>query len=1312
MQVRMQAVKLVIKRGMTMPNFTDAQQQAIHDRHQRTLVSASAGSGKTTVLVQRVIELVESGENIDSLLVVTFTDAAAKNMRDRIRQALLKAAADPKRSRADRERMREQVNRLAVAHISTIHAFCRQLISQYYYRLKLDPASRLLTDDTEQELLRETVWDQVREYYYQRDADHRSDDEQYGPFEQLVVNFGGDRNDDGLGEAVHQLDTVASAQAQPAEWLKKLPQIYQFDDGDITNSHFYRELVKPLLKRHLHQWLKDMHELTLSARDAGLALETTFTADSETLAELNDFVDDEQISWDELAAKFTGVKFTRAARTPKKGDPDRDLHQRLIKRRNTLKKAVQRLASEIFTYDSQQLKAICGHCRDLVSNLAAVTIRFEHDYQTTKRRRHLMDFNDLEHYAYQLLTPAPDDEAGQSLVQDLRQSFTEILIDEYQDTNQLQEAILTALAGDGSDSANPRMFMVGDVKQSIYRFREADPTLFLTKYHDYQQTDDGQAIVLGENFRSTRGVTGLVNVLFEQLMDTTVGEMDYDQAAHLKAAADYYPENTPQKTELLLYDANAGDGDVQEADKLDGELRMVATRIRQMVTNHEQVYDPDSGQFRDVTYGDIVILERTHGINNQLIEQFGAQGVPVTVHDVNNYFASTEVRVMINELRLIDNPYQDIPLAAVLRSPIVGLNENQLAYLRINDRTDQYYQALVNFRDHYDPHQSADWMTSTDREGHQRDLADLYRRVDRFLTQLQTFRQSAQQLSLVDLIWQIYTTTGYLDYVGGMPGGAQRQANLHALYQRAQTYEENGFKGLYRFVRFIERIREENSDIGSAPVQLAANTVNVMTIHGSKGLEFPIVFLVDADHGFNNQSLRSNVVVDPHVGVGIQYVDSNNVRFDTPQRAVIKESLQRSQRAEDLRLLYVALTRAQQRLIITGSFNEATSRHQLVKTVDNWQRAYQNDGALLGAQLRTDANSFLDWIGMALMRYPYFDLQKLTVTRQENGQDQVVSEVKPSVLNLGQSYSWQDPNTHFQLRLSTWNQTSQAINQLPMPPVADHHQQSGAIHPDAAQQKISHLLNFRYPYQAATATTAYQSVTAVKRVFEDPDERQMTQLDFAAARKAKTRGLYLNRDFATPQFMQTTDVKPTAAEIGTATHLVFQWLDLHSPVDAEKVNATIDALVHRNLISKTIAKQINRQGIINFYQTAVGQEVLAHPDQVHREVPFSLLMNGGELFSAIDQSDGEHILIHGIIDGYLELNDGIILFDYKTDHVDQNRQRAVQAIVDRYRGQLVLYRRALNLMESVPVKEMLLYLVDLGQTVPVSRREDNLDGNN
>lgn len=1298
-----------------MPNFTKSQQQAIHDRHKRILVSASAGSGKTTVLVQRVIELVESGVNIDSLLVVTFTDAAAKNMRDRIRKALMKASMDQSRSKEERDQMRAQVNRLAVAHISTIHSFCRQLISQYYYRLKLDPSSRLLTDDTERELLRESVWENVREYYYQQDAKNRTDNGETGRFEQLVLNFSGDRNDDGLSDVIKRLDTAASAQSKPEQWLEQLPEVYRLGNDDVTKSKFYLRMVKPLLKRHLKQWLEDSHELTLTARDAGIKLEANFIDDSEKLAELNDLVDDEQTTWDELSAAFNGLKFSRAANAPKKGEPGRDTHNQLKTRRAKLKKSVGDVTDEIFTYDEKQLRAICGHCQQLTSDLASVVVRFRKAYQTEKRRRRLMDFNDLEHYAYQLLTPDQDDETGQALVRDLRQSFTEILIDEYQDTNQLQEALLTALAGETDDPDGARMFMVGDVKQSIYRFREADPTLFLKKYHDYKKTDDGQVIVLGENFRSTRGVTGFVNLLFEQLMDRTVGEMDYDADAHLKAAADYYPGNTPQKTEVLLYDANAGDSDVNEDDKLDGEFRMIATRIREMVNNHEQVYDSDSGKLRDVQYGDIVILERTHSINNQLIEQFGAQGVPVTVHDVNNYFASTEVRVMMNELRLIDNPYQDIPLAAVLRSPLVGLNENQMAYLRINDRTDQYYQALVKFHDNYNPQQAAPWLTSTDKHGHVRDLADLYRRVDRFLNQLSTFRQSAQQLSLVDLIWQIYTTTGYLDYVGGMPGGPQRQANLHALYQRAQTYEENGFKGLYQFVRFIERIRDEDSDIGSAPAQLAENTVNVMTIHGSKGLEFPIVFLVDADHGFNDQSLKSRVVLDSHAGIGIQYVDQNNVRFDTPQRAVIRDSLKTAERAEDLRVLYVALTRAQQRLIIAGSFNESNSRNKMAMKVNGWQKAYQTDDKLIGAQLRMDAKSFMDWLGLALVRYPDFQLDKLTVKRTVKGKEEIVSEVEPSVLNLGQHFAWQDQSTRFDLTLSTWQRTTKHLEQLPQGNETSEKVNNTAsenVDSSQAEKQLNHLLHYQYPYQAATATTAYQSVTSVKRVFEDPDENQMTKLDFADARKAKTRGLYLNRDFATPQFIQTTDTEPTAAEIGTATHSVFQWLDLHSPVDKDKVDETINALVKRQLIAPTVAKRINRVGIVKFYQTDVGKQLLADPDNVHREVPFSLLMNGGEIFSALDPKEKEHILIHGIIDGYLENEDGILLFDYKTDHVDRtNQARSVQQIRDRYRGQLVLYERALHLMEPVPVKEMVLYLVDSGQIVPVTGKTRKDVGN-
>src|SRR5699024_9411520 len=545
--------------------------------------------------------------------------------------------------------------------------------------------------------------------------------------------------------------------------------------------------------------------------------------------------------------------------------------------------------------------------------------------------------SDLEHYAYQILTPPADQPDWVTLVNELREHYQEIMIDEYQDTNPLQEKILMQLAS--PDQQN--LFMVGDVKQSIYRFREADPTLFLAKYENYRKGKGGESIVLAENFRSMQNVTGFTNVLFEQLMDRQVGEIDYDKDAHLKYAATYYdenPDNQVTPAEVLLYDANANPKLPQEDDKLTGELRMVAMRIKQMVTNKELIYDKKTQQMRPVKYGDIVLLERTKNINNTLMEQFNELEVPLTVHDVESYFQATEVRVMMALLKIIDNPKQDIPLVAVLRSPIVGLSNKELAFIRLQNRRADFYTALTTCQSNFESHhlQQSSALNSDQ-------LTRLQQKLTTFIEQLTEFRQVAQQQTLVNLIWHIYQETGYLDYVGAMPGGQQRQANLHALYERAHTYEQSSFKGLYQFTRFIEKMQEHDQDLGVAPTQLDTNTVNVMTIHGSKGLQFPVVFLINTNHHFNNAAVRENAVVNPNSGVGIKLMDQQRLVYDTPQRQIILNNIQQGERAEDLRVLYVALTRAEQRLIITASFNETRRGQKLVEAWNGWQKAFQSN---------------------------------------------------------------------------------------------------------------------------------------------------------------------------------------------------------------------------------------------------------------------------------------------------------------------------------------------------------------------------------
>ena len=842
------------------------------------------------------------------------------------------------------------------------------------------------------------------------------------------------------------------------------------------------------------------------------------------------------------------------------------------------------------------------------------------------------------------------------------------------------------------------LFMVGDVKQSIYHFREADPTLFLAKYENYRKGKGGESIVLAENFRSMQNVTGFTNVLFEQLMDRQVGEIDYDKDAHLKYAATYYdenPDNQVTPAEVLLYDANANPKLPQEDDKLTGELRMVAMRIKQMVTNKELIYDKKTQQMRPVKYGDIVLLERTKNINNTLMEQFNELEVPLTVHDVESYFQATEVRVMMALLKIIDNPKQDIPLVAVLRSPIVGLSNKELAFIRLQNRRADFYTALTTCQSNFESHhlQQSSALNSDQ-------LTRLQQKLTTFIEQLTEFRQVAQQQTLVNLIWHIYQETGYLDYVGAMPGGQQRQANLHALYERAHTYEQSSFKGLYQFTRFIEKMQEHDQDLGVAPTQLDTNTVNVMTIHGSKGLQFPVVFLINTNHHFNNAAVRENAVVDPNSGVGIKVMDQQRLVYDTPQRQIILNNIQQGERAEDLRVLYVALTRAEQRLIITASFNETRRGQKLVEAWNGWQKAFQSNQQLIGSQLRISVKSFMDWIGLALARYSkQFNAAKLSISGDDITDKGIILEDSP--LNTGKGFTGMATEPFFVAQTFTATDVEQQLEKLTKPiNVADEVGSQSLKSPSA--KEIDQVLAFRYPHEVATKTTAYQSVTDVKRVFEDPDNREMGQWDYEQQRKVKNRGLYLRYDFATPQFIQQGDQSPAATEVGTATHLVFQKLPLNDKeITVKQVQKEIQQLVKEHLINSAVAPFINMEGITAFFQTDPGRQIIANGQNYHREEPFAMIMNGHELFKEVQARDDERILVHGIIDGYLETPKGITLVDYKTDHINpQYREFELAKITGRYRGQLELYRQALNIMKPIPVVQMGLYLVELGEFIP------------
>jgi len=1231
--------------------FTASQQAAIDQHGNNLLVSASAGSGKTTVLIERIMRKLDAGLNIDQLLVVTFTNLAAKHMKQKLEKQLNQRisdqlAANPKATTTSPavQRLRQQLNLLGVANISTLDAFCLRLIQRYYYVIDLDPVFRLLTDNTEGLLIRDQVWDTVRENLYGDDGEL---------FAALTANFSNDRSDDGLSRLIMRLYDFAQSTPDPTAWLEQLPASYELGTDHLTASAFYQQQLLPQLRTTFTQMTTTITQALEQATDSDLDPKT-LTALQAAQASLTDVTARlGSIEWNELRAFCQTFKIKAIKKTYKDDEVRTAIGTAVNGQVKAVRDQITELNVAVLVSDEQAVLDIMAGAAALVRELVHATLAFKQAFATEKRRRHVLDFNDLEHLSLAILTS--DNESGQAALTQLQAQFAEVMVDEYQDINSLQETILQLLA----QQTPGNMFMVGDVKQSIYQFRLADPLLFLHKYQDFgEHPEHGERIVLAENFRSVENVDQLTNLIFSQLMDAPVGQIEYDQAAYLKYGPKDYPADMPQTTSLLLYQTGQkeaasdteDDADFAIDDPAEGSITMVAQKILELKAQDKPIYDRAAQAYRPFRYSDVALLVPTRNHNLTIIDIFKRLHIPIVVNDAQNYFQTTEIRIMMAMLSIIDNPYQDIPLVAVLRSPMVGLDENQLVYLRIQNKTSDYFQALRDFYNRAVP---------TDDYG-----AAVYAKVAQFMDELTEFRDLARRNQLVTLIWRIYDRTGFLDYVGGMPAGPQRQANLHALYERAHTYEEGSFKGLFQFVRFIKRMQEKDQDLAEEVAETETEAVSVMTIHGSKGLEYPVVFIMDMSKRFNQTDTSQSALLDREAGIGITYLDpETRVKYPTLPRLVTRQVVSQKLRAEEMRKLYVAITRAEQQLYLVGTIEDIDTASK------QWRQVFTDEQRLLPATARTAAKSELDWVGMSLIRHP--DLADYWDGEQP-------------------LYSFKADQTKLTVELgdaASIGQTETAATDEAEQPTALERVEAGvSIDVDElTQQAITRILNFQYPQRVATTTTAYQSVSEVKRVFEDPDTPLMNANPTISDQQARVHSRYVSDRLDGPQFLQTSQA-PTGAEVGSATHLVLEQLDVTHAVTDATVQATIDELVAKHVLTPAVAQRIQIEQVVGFYASSLGQQILAAPAQVHREVPFSLLLPAQRLFKGFETDPYSKILIHGIIDGYLATEQGLILFDYKTDHVAQATD-----LLTKYAGQVKLYGQALASMYQQPIAQQYLY---------------------
>lgn len=1227
-------------------HFTDKQWQSIYDGGDNLLISASAGSGKTTVLVERVIQHIKAGVNVDELLIVTYTEAAAKEMKQRI-QVAIQSAIKEEVDLEKRQHFISQLSLLPTAPISTLHAFCLTVIRKYYYLIHIDPVFRLLTDETETTLLKEDVWEELRETLYGEDQ---------AAFYRLTENFSNDRNDNGLTKLIFSLANFAQSNTDPEKWLNQLTTHYETTDS-LTDSELYQRLMKPSLVKELSNLVIKNQELiqqTTGEPDFEKTL-TVFESDKELIQRVLS-----QVEADDLEGSYQSLlsgKFVTIKGPSKKTSPEEvmEYYDGLKKDRDLIKKELGTIKKNYFSLSPEKMLSLMKESKPLVEEMVVVCKAYLNAFKTQKEQKNLVDFNDLEHLTLSILREEKDGKWEPSEASTYyRHKFREVLVDEYQDVNRLQEGILYWLRQPEENQGN--LFMVGDVKQSIYAFRLADPTLFIEKYEQYADEEDGRRIILAENFRSRGSVLDFTNLIFTQLMDKELGQIEYDQSAELITGFTGYPESSKHDTEILIYESESDkeeDLDLELSfeieDKTEGELLLVAKKIQELISSGFPIYDKKTKQSRPITYQDIVLLSPTKKNNLVILDVFKEFDIPLLINDTQNYFQATEVKIMVALLQLIDNPYQDIPLAAILRSPIVGARENDLVKIRQYDPNGYYYDALKAY------------LTNETA------MDSLYQKVKTFHDQFVYWREMARQEKLVTLIWQIYQDTGLLEYVAGMPSGKQRQANLHALYDRASAYEEMSFKGLFQFIRFIEKMQAKNKDLAE-PNQTSEeeDAVRVMTIHASKGLEFPVVFVLDMNKQFNMTDINNqSFIFDEALGAGIKFLDQDTrVKYETLPYILIREQKRRKLLAEEMRKLYVALTRAEEKLFLVGSYKNKEAAFK------SWQDNVTSDHRVLSTNARLAQRSLLGWVGLSLVRHPKMieDYPELQVSALKG-----LSEIP---VNFKVSFFTQE-------ELQLVKDTTEVIVE------------PSSINTQADPQllrKVVDRLNYQYKNTSATKTASYQSVSEIKRLFEDPDLKEVHVLDLTKHKEPKGNRI-VGEELAKPQFLTKTN-KVSPAEIGSATHLVMQLLDLSKAPTEGSLHTLIDYLTKNQILESEIAEKMDSSMILSFFDSEFGKQLIKEHRSVKREQPFSLLLRANHLFEEFRGSDSDKILVHGIIDGFMETEEELVLYDFKTDYIPKDpTQEDIEKVKQKYTGQLKLYKQALEQVKERKVTSVKLVLL-------------------
>lgn len=1338
--------------------WTKEQQKVIELRKRNILVSAAAGSGKTAVLVERIIAMITEGTHpidIDRLLVVTFTNAAAGEMKERISKAI----EEKLREKPDNKHLQKQMTLVHNAQITTIDSFCMYIVRNYFHRIDLDPGFRMADEGELQLLQSDVIGELLEKKYEEADAD----------FLEFIECYSTGKSDDGIEDLILQLYKFSVSYPWPKEWLEKRRTEFSIETlEEMEQSDWMKSLLT-----YLKEMLKIIPEKLASAiwlcqkENGPKAYLDALYSDKEWIEHLI-----KQETYQQYSDVFSKISWEKLKSIRKSDEINEELKIKVKEIRDDIKKVVEDIKKKYFFQEPEQMLNDIKAVRGVMNTLVNLALDFTDAYQIAKEEKELVDFSDIEHFALQILTEKKEKDkiVPSDVAKELSEYYEEIMIDEYQDSNLVQEMILNQISKERLGVRN--VFMVGDVKQSIYRFRLARPELFMEKYLTYplwdKEESNTQRIDLHKNFRSRQVVLDTVNFIFQQIMITQLGGISYDDSVALHVGMEFEPckERYADSSEcIFVYESEKKIEHISQENKTEKqkkkkikkemdpkelEARAIAARIKELVSEETGIciWDKNKGEYRRAGYGDIVILLRSvSGWSEVFTEVFMAEGISTYTDTQTGYFSAMEVRTILNLLQIIDNPRQDIPLASVLHSPMFAFTGEELAMIRSKKRPADLYDALLTYIEKYKgeikkqdkiiekdrnilenkntlenteqleykntlentkitENKRIDNITQTNISSQQnREL--LKEKIERFLEKLETYRQGIAYKDIHQMIEWLIEDTGFYQYVSVLPGGEKRKANLDMLVQKAIEFENTSYRGLFHFNRYMEKLQKYEIDFGEAGLIQSGNAVRIMSIHKSKGLEFPIVFVAAMGKVFNQQDARSKLVLHPDLGMGPDFIDSK-LRIKAP--TLIKRVVQKNQiletLGEELRVLYVALTRAKEKLILTGYVKKKE------ETLEKWKRIAQRENRTMEFSQLSLANQYWDWVGPAI----YYPNHLPIEIKEWSLEESIANEIKNQV-----SKEIRKEN------LLNWD-TEQ-------------------IYDNDWQEKIYDWLEYKYPYNADKNIPNKLTVTELKKMayqeeeadvlFEIEqkeevellsDKKKQEEVELLLEREQQEKlGLLLGgeqqeiaaslekdnnseailekwnknslnqEDKPIPNFMRE-EVVISGARRGVLYHKIMQMIVEKEIESFEQVDEELKRMIEKGTILQEEIKLINKQKIWQCLQNNIIKRMMQYKkiDQLYCEKQFMIGIPAKEIYP--NSTSQELILVQGMIDAYFEEEDGLVLVDYKTDYVGE---RGEMELIEKYKVQLDYYQHALEKMTHKKVKERYLYSFYLGREVKI-----------